>query len=135
MAAAAGEANFFLFGLSAQEVAASRGAYDPQRYYDADIEIRGAIDLIASNHFSPTEPDIFAPIVDALLRGGDYYRHLGDLRSYADAQARLGNVYTRPDDWVRMAILNIAASGIFSSDRTIAEYARDIWRATPCPIE
>jgi starch phosphorylase len=135
MAEAAGEVNFFLFGLNAQEVAATRGNYDPMRYYDGDLEIRGAIDLIASNHFSPTEPDIFAPIVDALLRQGDHYRHLADLRSYADAQARLGDVYKRPDVWTRMAILNIAASGIFSSDRTIAQYARDIWRVTPCPIE
>jgi starch phosphorylase len=135
MAEAAGEANFFLFGLDAEEVAASRGAYDPQRYYDGDFEIRGAIDLIASNHFSPTEPDVFAPIVDALLRRADHYRHLVDLRSYADAQARLGDVYLTPDAWARMAILNIAASGTFSSDRTIAQYARDIWRVTPCQIE
>jgi len=135
MAAAAGDANFFLFGLNAQEVAASKTAYDPQHYYESDIETRGAIDLIASNHFSPTEPEVFAPIVDALLRRGDHYRHLVDLRSYTDAQARLGDVYTRPDDWTRMAILNIAASGVFSSDRTIAQYARDIWQVTPCPIE
>ena len=135
MAAAAGEENFFLFGLSAEEVAASRGTYNPQWHYDNDPEISAALDLIAGNHFSPNEPDVFAPIVDVLLHQGDYYMHLADLRSYGEAQARLGNLYGDQEEWSRKAVLNIAASRTFSSDRTIAEYARDIWHVDPCPVD
>jgi glycogen phosphorylase len=134
MAEAAGEENFFLFGLTAEEVAASRGSYQPQWHYDNDVATRAALDLIMANHFSPHEPDVFAPIVDALLRHGDYYLHLADLPAYAEAQTRLGDLYERPADWSRKAILNIAGSGMFSSDRTIAEYARDIWQVEPCEI-
>jgi glycogen phosphorylase len=127
MAEAAGEENFFLFGLTADQVASSRATYSPQWHYDNDREIRSALDLIAANHFSPREPDVFRPIVDALLRHGDHYLHLADLRSYAETQSRVGDEYARPDEWSRKAVLNIAAAGRFSSDRTIAEYARDIW--------
>ena len=74
------------------------------------------------------------PILDALLTYGDYYRHLADLGSYAQAQRSLGELYTDQQAWTRKAILNIAASGKFSSDRTIAEYAREIWSAKPCPV-
>jgi starch phosphorylase len=135
MAAAAGEENFFLFGLSAEEVASSRGTYNPQWHYDNDPEIRAALDLIAGDHFSQREPGVFAPILDVLLRQGDYYLHLADLKSYSEAHARLGELYTDRENWSRKAVLNIAASGTFSSDRTIAEYARDIWRAEPCRVE
>jgi len=134
MAAAAGEENFFLFGLTAADVAASRGTYDPRSHYERDAETRAALDLIAADHFSPQEPRLFGPIVDALLTRGDHYRHLADLPSYADTQRRLGAAYRQPEVWARMAILNIAGSGAFSSDRTIREYARDIWRAEPCRI-
>jgi starch phosphorylase len=78
---------------------------------------------------------VFAPILDSLLRHGDYYLHLADLASYSAAHARLGELYQDQEEWSRKAILNIAASGRFSSDRTIAEYARDIWHAEPCPVE
>ena len=132
MSEAAGEENFFLFGLSAEEVANSRPFYSPQWHYDHEPETRAALDLIASNHFSPQEPGIFAPIFDALLRHGDYYMHLADLQSYAAAHARAGELYTAGEEWTRKAILNIAASGKFSSDRTIAEYASEIWHAEPC---
>ena len=135
MADAAGEENFFLFGLSAEEVANSRGLYNPQWHYDNDPETRAALDLIAGNHFSQNEPGVFAPILDALLRNGDHYLHLADLKSYSEAHARLGELYADQEKWSRKAILNIAASGTFSSDRTIAEYARDIWHAEPCPVE
>ncbi len=135
MAAAAGEENFFLFGLTAEEVASSRGRYDPQWHYDHDPETRAALDLIAGDHFSRIEPGVFAPILDVLLRKGDYYLHLADLKSYSEAHTRLGELYTHPEHWSRKAILNIAASRRFSSDRTIAEYARDIWHAEPCPVE
>jgi len=135
MAAVAGEENFFLFGLNAQEVAASRGRYNPQWHYDNDPETRGALDLIAGNHFSQNEPGVFAPILDALLRHGDHYLHLADLKSYSEAHTRLGNLYVDQENWSRKAILNIAASRTFSSDRTIAEYARDIWHVEPCLVD
>jgi glycogen phosphorylase len=135
MAEAAGEDNFFLFGLSAEEVAKSRGAYNPQWHYDHDAETRAALDLIAGNHFSQHEPGVFAPILDALLRNGDHYLHLADLKSYSEAHARLGKTYEDPEEWARKAILNVAASGKFSSDRTIAEYAKEIWQAKPCPVD
>ena len=134
MAAAAGEENFFLFGLTADQVAASRGYYNPWWHYHQEPETRAALDLIASGHFSRHEPGVFTPILDTLLTHGDHYMHLADLASYAEAHRKLGALYQKPADWTRMAILNIAASGQFSSDRTIAEYAREIWHAEPCPV-
>jgi len=135
MAEAAGEENFFLFGLSAEQVAQSRGFYSPRWHYDNDPETRAALDLIASNHFSQHEPDVFAPILDTLLCQGDHYLHLADLTSYGEAHTRLGKLYADQEGWSRMAILNIAASGKFSSDRTIAEYATGIWHVEACPVE
>jgi starch phosphorylase len=135
MAQAAGEEHFFLFGLSAEDVAARRGSYDPRWHYHNDPEARTALDLIAGNFFSPHEHGVFAPIVDALIQRGDHYMHLADLESYSAAHTRLGQVYADRDEWVSKAIFNIAASGRFSSDRTIAEYARDIWSAEPCRID
>jgi starch phosphorylase len=134
MAEAAGAENFFLFGLTAEQVEGSRGSYNPRWHYENEPETRAALDLIASNHFSRSEPGIFAPILDALLQHGDHYRHLADLASYAGAHQRLGELYNGPEAWTRQAILNIAASGQFSSDRTIAEYASGIWKVQPCPV-
>ena len=131
MAEAAGEGNFFLFGLTAEQVEDSRGWYNPRWHYDNEPETRAALDLIASNHFNRNEPGIFAPILDALLNYGDHYRHLADLTSYAQAHQRLGALYTGSDGWTRKAILNISASGKFSSDRTIGEYAKNIWNTEP----
>jgi starch phosphorylase len=135
MAEAAGEENFFLFGLSADEVLKTRGFYQPRWHYDNDPETRTALDLIANNHFSAHEPGVFAPILDTLLGKGDHYLHLADLKSYGEAHARLGELYADPEGWSRKVVLNIAASGRFSSDRTIAEYAKNIWHVKPCPIE
>ena len=135
MAEAAGEENFFLFGLSAEQVAASRGTYSPERHYQTEPETRAALDLLASDHFSQHEPGVFAPIVDMLLRQGDHYLHLADLKSYSEAHARVGELYADKEAWSRKAILNVAASGKFSSDRTIAEYAKDIWQVQPCAID
>jgi starch phosphorylase len=136
MAQAAGEENFFLFGLTAEQVAQSRGSYSPVWHYDNEPETRAALDLIAANHFSQShEPNVFAPILDALLGKGDHYLHLADLKSYGEAHSRLGKLYTDQEGWYSKAILNIAASGRFSSDRTIAEYAKEIWSVEPCPID
>ncbi len=134
MAEAAGADNLFLFGLTAEQVERSRGWYDPRWHYDHEPETRAALDLIASNHFSRQEPGIFSPILDALLKYGDHYRHLADLTSYAQAHQCLGELYADQDAWMRKAILNIASSGRFSSDRTIAEYANEIWKVQPCPV-
>jgi starch phosphorylase len=134
MAEEAGEENFFLFGLTAEQVANSRGWYDPHWHYEHEPETRAALDLIFANHFSQNEPGIFAPVGDTLLANGDHYMHLADLKSYLEADDRLVKLYAEPDAWARMAILNVASSGKFSSDRTIAEYAAGIWNAEPCPI-
>jgi starch phosphorylase len=134
MAQEAGEENFFLFGLTAEQVAASRGWYNPHWHYDQDPETRAALDMISSNYFSRNEPGIFAPIYDTLLTNGDHYMHLADLKSYLDADQRLLALYADSDEWVHKAILNVASSGKFSSDRTIAEYASQIWEVKPCPV-
>ena len=134
MAEEAGEEHFFLFGLTAQQVTDSRGWYDPHWHYDHEPETRAALDLIFSDHFSRYEPGVFAPLRDALLTHGDHYMHLADLRSYLEADQRLVELYGDPTGWARKAIFNVAGSGKFSSDRTIAEYAADIWNATPCPV-
>ena len=130
----AGEDNFFLFGLTADEVAASRSWYNPHWHYDNDQETRAALDLISTDHFSRYEPGIFLPLRDALLTQGDYYMHLADLKSYLDADRRLVELYAEREEWARRAILNVASSGTFSSDRTIAQYAAEIWNAKPCPV-
>jgi starch phosphorylase len=134
MAEEAGEENFFLFGLTAEQVAGSRGWYNPRWHYENEPETRQALDLIFSDHFSRSEPGIFTPLREMLLEKGDYYMHLADLTSYAKAQERVSELYASPDAWACKAILNVAASGKFSSDRTISEYATDIWNAEPCPI-
>ena len=134
MAQEAGEENFFLFGLTAEQVAASRGWYKPQWHYDNDPETRAALDLIFADHFSRNEPGVFAPLRDTLLTGGDYYMHLADLKSYLEADRQLYDLYADSTGWSREAILNVAGSGKFSSDRTIAEYANDIWSAKACPV-
>ena len=134
MAAEAGEENFFLFGLTAEQVIGSRGWYNPNWHYEHDSETRQALDLIFSDHFSRYEPGVFGPLRDMLLTNGDHYMHLADLKSYLDADERLCALYADPDEWARKAILNVAASGRFSSDRTISQYASEIWGVKPCPI-
>jgi starch phosphorylase len=133
MAQEAGEENFFLFGLTAEQVADSRAWYNPRWHYDNQPEIRAALDLIFADHFSRNEPGVFAPLRDTLLTH-DYYMHLADLASYLEADHRMCTLYADPRAWARKAILNVASSGKFSSDRTIAEYAADIWHAGPCPV-
>jgi starch phosphorylase len=135
MAEEAGEENFFLFGLTAEQVAASRGWYDPHWHYANEPETRAALDLIFSGHFSSNEPGIAAELRDTLLTHGDHYMHLADLRSYLEADERLCRLYADPLAWTRKAVLNVASSGKFSSDRTIAQYATEIWSAKPCPVK
>jgi starch phosphorylase len=115
-------------------VARSHGWYNPQWHYDNEPETRATLDLVFSGHFTRHEADIVEPLRATLLTHGDYYRHLADLASYLEADRRLLSLYADPEAWTRKAILNIAGSGKFSSDRTIAEYAREIWDTRPCPV-
>ena len=112
----------------------SRGWYNPYWHYEHEPETRAALDLIFSDHFSPNEPGVFAPLRDTLLTNGDHYMHLADLTSYCQAQEKLGVLYADSERWAHKAILNVANSGKFSSDRTIAEYTADIWKGKPCPV-
>jgi starch phosphorylase len=134
MAEAAGEENLFLFGLTAEQVTDSRGWYSPQWHYDNELETRSALDLIFSNHFSRYEPGVFEPLRQALLSSGDHYMHLADLTAYLEADRRLVELYADPVGWTRKVILNLAGSGRFSSDRTIAGYATEIWDVKPCAV-
>src|SRR5713226_4223876 len=134
MAEEAGEENMFLFGLTVEQVENSRSWYSPSWHYEHEPETRAALDLIFSDHFSRNEPGVFAPLRDTLLLFGDHYMHLADLTSYCQAHERLGVLYSDPGAWAQKAILNVASSGKFSSDRTIHEYATEIWKAEPCPI-
>jgi glycogen phosphorylase len=134
MAEEAGEENFFLFGLTASQVADGAAWYDPHWHYANEPETREALELISSDHFSRHEPGVFGPIRDALLVGGDHYRHLADLKDYARAHAALDACYANPETWSEKAIMNVACSAKFSSDRTIREYAEHIWDLKPSPI-
>jgi starch phosphorylase len=134
MAQEAGEENFFLFGLTAEQVADSAGWYDPNWHYENEPETRSALDLIFSDHFSRHEPGIFNPIRETLLVHGDHFRHLADLTDYSRAHRDLATLYADPEAWTGKAITNVACSGKFSSDRTITEYANDIWKLKPSPV-
>ena len=134
MAEEAGKENLFLFGLTVEQVQSSQGWYNPHWHYEHEPGTKAALDLIFSDYFSRNEPGAFEPIRDTLLTHGDHYMHLADLTSYTQAQDRLGDLYSSPSEWARKAILNVASSGKFSSDRTIHEYANEIWKAEPCPI-
>jgi starch phosphorylase len=134
MAEEAGEENLFLFGLTVEQVQNSRSWYSPMWHYEHEPETRAAIDLISSNHFSHYEPGAFESLRDTLLLFGDRYMHLADLTSYVQTQERVGALYRDPAAWAQKAILNIASSGKFSSDRTIHEYTTEIWKVESCPI-
>ena len=134
MAEQAGEENLFLFGLTADQVEGSRSWYDPRWHYAHEPETRAALDLIASDHFSAREPGLFTPVLDALLRSGDYFMNLADLTSYAQAQSRVAALFEDPSAWARKAIVNVASAGRFSSDRAIKEYAAEIWNVASCRV-
>ena len=133
MAQEAGKENFFLFGLTADQVSSSRDWYNPRWHYEHEPETREALDLMFSDYFSRNEPGVFAPLRDVLMNA-DHYMHLADLQSYLEADDRLRALYADPDQWTQKAILNVAGSGKFSSDRTISEYAGEIWKVKPCPV-
>lgn len=135
MAEEVGREHMFIFGHSADEIERMRPHYDPYDWITRDPEIRKSMDLLLSGYFNVMEPNIFDPLRKALL-DEDRYFHFADLRSYANAHDEASFLYANNRDmWARKAILNIAASGKFSSDRTIMEYANDIWKTRRCPIE
>jgi starch phosphorylase len=129
-----GADNFFLFGLTAEEVTALKaGEYRPRDYYERDAELRAALDLIGSGAFARGDPNLFRPLLDHLLYHDDYLL-LADYRAYVDAQAEVEHAFRDSGRWTRMSILNVARAGKFSSDRAIREYSERIWGVKPVPI-
>jgi len=131
---AVGEENFFLFGHTAEQLSAlRRQGYNPWDHYHGNPELKQALDMIAGGHFSPDDPGRFQPLVDTLLLGGDRYALLADYGGYVASQEAVDALYADQEAWTRKAILNVARSGIFSSDRAIQAYARDVWGVAPRP--
>ncbi len=128
---AVGEENFFLFGLHAEEVAALRNNYDPRSLVDADADLGSVMKMLSSGCFNPQEPGIFDPIVQSLLSPDDPWVTLADFRAYVDAQERAAAAWQDRRHWTQMSIRNVASSGFFSTDRTINDYNRDIWKLDP----
>ncbi|MDR1760340.1 MAG: glycogen/starch/alpha-glucan phosphorylase [Fibrobacter sp.] len=130
----AGKDNFFIFGLSVEQVQdlLAKG-YRPRDFYEKDGDLRRVIDLIASGFFSPDRADLFKPVTDKLL-SSDPFLLLADFRSYIECQERVAKAYTNKAAWAKMAILNVARMGKFSSDRTIHQYSEEIWNTKPCKI-
>ncbi|MCK5804342.1 MAG: glycogen/starch/alpha-glucan phosphorylase, partial [Lentisphaeria bacterium] len=130
-----GRENAFIFGMTSQEVQDRRGSYDPWWHYNNDENIRRTIDMaFHDNVFSADEPGLFEDIRRFLFDEGDLYMHFADFQSYADAHAEVQILYDDEEEWTRRAVLNIAASGKFSSDRTVQQYAKEIWDLKPCLI-
>ena len=129
-----GDENMFLFGLRTEDVAKLRPTYVSKDWYAKDPEIKAALDMIKANVFSLLEPGLFEPILRSLLDYNDYYMLLADLRSYSEAQDRVDAAYRDAKKWNRMSLVNVARSGFFSSDRSVMEYARDIWHISPVKL-
>jgi glycogen phosphorylase len=129
-----GPDNIFIFGLTADQVERNRPSYNPRVIYHSDEEIRRALELIEADFFSMLEPGVFRPLTESLLAGGDHYMLLADLRAYIQTQEKVDEAYRDQEGWVRKAILNVARAGKFSSDRTIQEYASQIWHVDPCEV-
>jgi starch phosphorylase len=127
--------NFFLFGLTVEQVKElKRRGYDPWEYYRQNRELKAVLDAISGGTFSPGAPRLLQPIADSLLNGGDPYLVLADFASYVACQEEVSNAYVDEERWTRMAILNVARTGKFSSDRTIREYADEIWKVAPVKV-
>ena len=129
---AVGDDNIFIFGLKTPEVLALRqSGYQPMRYYEGNPALKAVLDAISGGQFSPEEPGRYRGLVDSLLWGGDHYLLLADYASYVATQDRVDALYRLPDQWAQRAIANVAGMGAFSSDRTIREYATQIWNVLP----
>jgi glycogen phosphorylase len=142
MAEEVGNDNIFIFGMTVDEVEAlRRKGYNPREFYEKNAELKLCLDQIQGGFYSPEDPNLFHDIVDVLLNRGDHYMLLADYESYVKAQEKVDRLYMNPVEWSKKCLLNIAASGKFSSDRTISDYARDIWNVEPtldklpCPFE
>ncbi|MEI6106095.1 MAG: glycogen/starch/alpha-glucan phosphorylase [Opitutae bacterium] len=131
-----GDENIFIFGMNVDEVTALRAqGYHPGDFHQRDPELRAVVEWLGSDYFTPGEHGVFSLVHDSLLSGGDPYMVLADFRSYSDAHLQVDAAYRDPARWARMAILNTARMGKFSSDRTIREYARDIWKFKPVAVK
>ncbi|OHD69648.1 MAG: glycogen phosphorylase [Spirochaetes bacterium RBG_16_49_21] len=130
-----GDDNIFIFGLTADEVAGKKSSgYNPWDFYNSNRELKQAIDMISSGYYSRKEPGLFQPIVDSLLAQNDHYMLMADYESYIRCQERVSETFKDARRWTRMSILNAASMGKFSADRTIREYADEIWGVTPVKI-
>ncbi len=130
-----GDENFFLFGLTEEQVEANRHHYDPLAIVEQDEDLKRVLKLLECGHFSQFEPGIFDAVIGSMLNPHDPWMTIADFRSFIEAQKRVETVYRDADRWTRMSILNCAASGKFSTDRTITEYNKDIWNLTPVKVE
>jgi starch phosphorylase len=130
-----GDDNFFLFGLTEEQITSRRSHYDPQTIINMDEDLQRVIHLIESGHFNQFEPSIFDDLLNSIKCPNDPWMTIADFRSYIDAQRRVEDAYRDKDHWTRMSILNCANSGKFSTDRTINEYNNDIWKLKPQPIK
>ena len=131
---AVGADNIFLFGLTADEVAARRPQHDPWHTYNHNAAVQRALDGIAGGEFNAQEPALFRPVFDWLTRDGDFYLLMADIEPYVEAQTRVDKLWRNPTAWARTVVLNVARMGHFSSDRAVREYAERIWKAPPVPI-
>jgi len=123
-----GNDNIFIFGLRTPEVLSmKKGGYQPMRHYESNLALKSVLDAISGGQFSPDEPGRYRPLIDALMWGGDHYMLLADYQSYIDTQAAVDALYLQPGEWAKKAITNVANMGSFSADRTIAQYAGEIW--------
>lgn len=129
-----GAENFFLFGLTAEEVfAVKQSGYNPRDYYDANADLRSVIDSVASGQFSGGDEALFRPMVDSLLEHDEYLLLL-DFQSYVDCCEQAAQAYADQDGWTKMSILNTARCGFFSSDRSMRQYCREIWDVKPVRV-
>ena len=130
-----GDDNIFIFGMTVEEIKQLKSkGYSPYDYYQKNPELKEVIDMIGNGHFSPLHPHIFRPIVDSLLYQGDKYFLLADFASYVSCQERVSRLYRDHEDWTRKSILNVARIGVFSSDRSIQEYAQKVWGVSSAPV-
>ena len=130
-----GKDNIFIFGLTAEEVMGLKtSGYDPWLYYQESPELKQVIDMIGEGYFSPSNPNLFQPLLNAFFKDGDYFMVLADYAAYVKCQEQVTKEYLNQKVWIKKAILNVANMGKFSSDRTINEYAEEIWKAKPIPI-
>jgi glycogen phosphorylase len=131
-----GEENIFIFGNKVEDVDILRhGGYNPWEFYNANTELKKAIDQINDGFFSPEDHHLFAPITEALLHKGDYFLVLADFETYLEKQKEVEKLYQKKDEWFRKALLNVARVGKFSSDRTIRDYAEEIWDVKPMKVK